>query len=330
MSYADIFSQFEALTIMVVGDVMIDSYWWADVRRISPEAPVPVCEVKEKENRLGGAANVALNIAAMGAKPLLCSVVGNDKTGLTLRELFVQHGLSAEGLVASEQRPTSIKTRIIGNNTQMLRIDEEDSSVLSEKEQEMFLERVKTLFDNNRIDALVFQDYDKGVLSREVIERITALAHSKSVPVCVDPKKRNFAYYKDADLFKPNFKELKEGLKSDEIKAEEQSLMEAAKLLYDKMNVQKVFVTLSERGVFLADFGSKDRKSVLLPACVRKIADVSGAGDTVISLASLCMALHLQAEQVAHISNIAGGLVCEYVGVVPIDKTRLLTELEKA
>ena len=108
---------------MVVGDVMIDSYWWADVRRISPEAPVPVCEVKEKENRLGGAANVALNIAAMGAKPLLCSVVGNDKTGLTLRELFVQHGLSAEGLVASEQRPTSIKTRIIGNNTQMLRID---------------------------------------------------------------------------------------------------------------------------------------------------------------------------------------------------------------
>ena len=119
-------------------------------------------------------------------------------------------------------------------------------------------------------------------------------------------------------------------MKSDEIKAEEQSLMEAAKLLYDKMNVQKVFVTLSERGVFLADFGSKDRKSVLLPACVRKIADVSGAGDTVISLASLCMALHLQAEQVAHISNIAGGLVCEYVGVVPIDKTRLLTELEKA
>ncbi|MBR5254011.1 MAG: hypothetical protein IKV46_03100 [Bacteroidales bacterium] len=325
--FVKIFDRFNELNILIIGDVMIDAYWWGAVNRISPEAPVPVCTVSKKENRLGGAANVALNIAAMGANPVLCSIVGDDTQGHELCRLMQEQNMDTEGIVFSSKRPTTVKTRVIGNKAQMLRIDEETDSNISETEEKIFLEKIESIINNKKINAIIFQDYDKGVLTENIISKTIDLAKKNNIPTTVDPKKRNFASYKNVDLFKPNLKELKEGLKIDFEQVNRENLVEAALLLHHKQKIDRVFITLSERGVFMMDFSQKEAKVTMLPACLRKISDVSGAGDTVISVASLCLALHLDSKTIATASNFAGGLVCESVGVVPIDKNTLLLEL---
>lgn len=327
IDFVKLFDRFNSLSILIIGDVMIDAYWWGGVNRISPEAPVAVVAVNEKENRLGGAANVALNIAAMGAKPVLCSVVGDDFQGRELCRLMQEQNMDTKGIVYSSKRPTTVKTRIIGNKAQMLRIDEETDANISLEEEKIFIEKIESIINSEKINAIIFQDYDKGVITEEVIARTTEIAKRKNIPITVDPKKRNFTAYRNVDLFKPNLKELKEGLKIDFDSVDRDILVEAALLLHHKQRIDKVFITLSERGVFMMDFAQKEAEVTMLPACLRKISDVSGAGDTVISVASLCLALGLDAQTIAEVSNFAGGLVCESVGVVPIDKNRLLFEL---
>lgn len=327
IDFVKLFDRFNSLSILIIGDVMIDAYWWGGVNRISPEAPVAVVAVNEKENRLGGAANVALNIAAMGAKPVLCSVVGDDFQGRELCRLMQEQNMDTKGIVYSSKRPTTVKTRIIGNKAQMLRIDEETDANISLEEEKIFIEKIESIINSEKINAIIFQDYDKGVITEEVIARTTEIAERKNIPITVDPKKRNFTAYRNVDLFKPNLKELKEGLKIDFDSVDRDILVEAALLLHHKQRIDKVFITLSERGVFMMDFAQKEAEVTMLPACLRKISDVSGAGDTVISVASLCLALGLDAQTIAEVSNFAGGLVCESVGVVPIDKNRLLFEL---
>lgn len=327
IDFVKLFDRFNSLSILIIGDVMIDAYWWGGVNRISPEAPVAVVAVNEKENRLGGAANVALNIVAMGAKPVLCSVVGDDFQGRELCRLMQEQNMDTKGIVYSSKRPTTVKTRIIGNKAQMLRIDEETDANISLEEEKIFIEKIESIINSEKINAIIFQDYDKGVITEEVIARTTEIAKRKNIPITVDPKKRNFTAYRNVDLFKPNLKELKEGLKIDFDSVDRDILVEAALLLHHKQRIDKVFITLSERGVFMMDFAQKEAEVTMLPACLRKISDVSGAGDTVISVASLCLALGLDAQTIAEVSNFAGGLVCESVGVVPIDKNRLLFEL---
>ena len=329
IDFVKVFDKFNSLNILIIGDVMIDAYWWGGVNRISPEAPVPVCAVNEKESRLGGAANVALNIAAMGANPILCSVVGEDYQGHQLCELMKKQNMDTNGIVFSSNRPTTVKTRIIGNKTQMLRIDEETDANISLSEEKIFLDKIESIINTEKINAIIFQDYDKGVITEGVITKIIEIAKRKNIPVTVDPKKRNFTAYKNVDLFKPNLKELKEGLKIDFDNVDKDVLVEASLLLHYKQKIDKVFITLSERGVFMMDFTKKEAEITMLPACLRKISDVSGAGDTVISLATLCLALGLDSQTIANVSNFAGGLVCESVGVVPIDKNKLLYELLK-
>lgn len=329
IDFVKVFDKFNSLNILIIGDVMIDAYWWGGVNRISPEAPVPVCAVNDKESRLGGAANVALNIAAMGANPILCSVVGEDYQGNQLCELMEKQNMDTKGIVFSSNRPTTIKTRIIGNKTQMLRIDEETDVNISLSEEKVFVAKIEEIINTEKINAIIFQDYDKGVITEGVITKIIEIAKRKNIPVTVDPKKRNFTAYKNVDLFKPNLKELKEGLKIDFDNVDKDVLVEASLLLHYKQKIDKVFITLSERGVFMMDFTKKEAEVTMLPACLRKISDVSGAGDTVISLATLCLALGLDSQIIAKVSNIAGGLVCESVGVVPIDKNKLLSELLK-
>ncbi|MEE0889182.1 MAG: bifunctional ADP-heptose synthase [Bacteroidales bacterium] len=329
IDFVKVFDKFNSLNILIIGDVMIDAYWWGGVNRISPEAPVPVCAVNEKESRLGGAANVALNIAAMGANPILCSVVGEDYQGHQLCELMKKQNMDTNGIVFSSNRPTTVKTRIIGNKTQMLRIDEETDANISLSEEKIFLDKIESIINTEKINAIIFQDYDKGVITEGVITKIIEIAKRKNIPVTVDPKKRNFTAYKNVDLFKPNLKELKEGLKIDFDNVDKDVLVEASLLLHYKQKIDKVFITLSERGVFMMDFTKKEAEITMLPACLRKISDVSGAGDTVISLATLCLALGLDSQTIANVSNFAGGLVCESVGVVPIDKNKLLSELLK-
>lgn len=327
MNYKEIFRKFCNLNVLIIGDVMVDSYQWGKVERISPEAPVPICCVNKVENRVGGAGNVALNVKALGANPILCSVVGKDNSGQILLDLMQKEKMTTDNIIKSEYRPTTIKTRIIGNNAQMLRVDNENTDYLNTEEEKLLIEKIISLLDNQKVDVVIFQDYDKGVITPNLIQKTTQKAKEKNIPTCVDPKHRNFSLYKNVTLFKPNLKELKEGLKIEFALPSKDNLIDAALLLHGKQRVEKIFITLSENGVFFADYAKKKAEIIHLSANVRNIADVSGAGDTVISVASLCLALGLTGEEIAKISNLAGGLVCEYVGVVPIEKERLYKEL---
>ena len=317
-----IFEAFNKLKVLIVGDVMIDSYVWGNVERISPEAPVPVVSVAKKEMRPGGAANVAINIQSLGATPILCSVIGNDAGGEDFIKVIKKEGMVATGIMKSKSRTTTIKTRVIGNKHQLIRVDEETSHELSEKDTIAFIKIVSNTIKKYHPDVIIFEDYDKGVLNHDVIKAITTEANRKKIPVAVDPKKKNFAHYRNVDLFKPNLKELKEGLKIELDKINTNTLKNSVKYFRDDNGIKMLMVTLSEHGVFFSSNG----QDKILPAHIRNISDVSGAGDTVISVAALCVALNLSAEITAALSNLAGGLVCEKVGVVPVNKEQLLNE----
>ncbi len=313
---------FENIHIMVVGDVMVDSYLWGRTDRISPEAPVPVVTGTRKENRLGGAANVALNLVAMGAKPILCSVIGDDYNANVFMSLLEESKLNSQGIIKTNDRPTTVKTRIISQHQQLLRIDEETDVEISTDSEQLLIAKVKLLMSELKIQALIFQDYDKGVLTPRLINAITELAANNKIPILVDPKRRNFSNYKGVSLFKPNFKEFCEGTKTTISNGDFESIFKAAQQFMNQQNIECLMVTLSEKGVLIADRNSYHR----IPAMIRDIADVSGAGDTVISIAGLCLAIGLNKVEIATLSNLAGGLVCEKVGVVPIDKKRFIEE----
>lgn len=320
--------QFGSQRIMVIGDVMLDAYIFGKVDRISPEAPVPVVSVKERTSRLGGAANVALNLHALGAEPFMVSVIGNDARGEEFINLCHQLGISTEGIVRLGDRPTTTKFRVIGNNVQMLRVDEETTKQLDESVTDRLLQIVASKISQKNIQGIVFQDYDKGVISSRLIEKVVEIALEHNIPVAVDPKKRHFMDYKKVSLFKPNLKELREGLNlSYEINLS--NLPEAVSLLQEKLEAAMVMVTLSEKGVYIQEKTGGLSKGHHLPAFLRNIADVSGAGDTVISVATLCLATKQNAGVTAFLSNLAGGMVCEEVGVVPVNKTKLRNELLK-
>lgn len=327
MNYQELIEKFADLNIMIIGDVMIDSYVWGKVERISPEAPVPIVAVNRHEDRLGGAANVALNISALHAKPILCSVVGDDAAKETFLKLMEKENMPIEGIMACKDRITTVKRRVIGNTAQMLRVDEEITTPLSGEDEKLFLDKVIHLIKTQKTDAIIFQDYDKGVLTPYIIKNVVSVAKEQHILTTVDPKKRNFGEYKHVTLFKPNLKELKEGLKIDFDTPTDDNLNDAANLLHAKQHMDMIFITLSEHGVYLCDRRNDEVKTYRYPAVLRHIADVSGAGDTVISVASLALAAGASPEQFAKMSNLAGGIVCESVGVVPIDRTRLMTEL---
>jgi len=320
----NVFKEFTSKKVIIIGDVMIDTYIKGKVNRISPEAPVPVVKFDSREHRLGGAANVALNIKALGGKPFICSVVGKDDNGQLLEKLINENHLSKEGILESDDRVTTVKTRIIGNNQQLIRIDNEEVKSLSSQLVFSLVERVKEIAEKEKIDVIIFQDYNKGVLTQKVIEEVIKYALKNKIPTAVDPKKENFLAYKNVDLFKPNLSELKVGLDIDfEFKTEDKSdFLKAVNQLKSKINAKYTFITLSEHGVYI----NEDETDFFIPAHTRTITDVSGAGDTVISVAALCLACDLKPELIAEISNLAGGLVCEKVGVVSIGKEQLMQE----
>jgi rfaE bifunctional protein kinase chain/domain len=322
-----LFESFSKLKVLVIGDVMIDSYLWGKVDRISPEAPVPVVTVSNRENRLGGAANVALNIQSLGAFPIMCSVIGDDQKGEQFNCLMQERGLSTAGIVRCSSRITTTKFRIIGNNTQMLRVDEEVTSDLTEEETKGMVQTIFSLLDSEKPHVILFEDYDKGVISASLIHAVVSKARRMNIPVVVDPKKRNFNHYIDITLFKPNLKEMKEGLKLDAMNTDMNTLSRVSASLQAKQNIDILLITLAEKGV-LVSYRDFKRKYIpeLIPAEIRNIADVSGAGDTVISTAAICLALGMEPLDIAFLSNLAGGLVCEEVGVVPVNKEKLFAE----
>jgi rfaE bifunctional protein kinase chain/domain len=323
MNIDQVFEAFNSLRVLVIGDVMLDSYVWGKVERISPEAPVPVVTVQTREYRLGGAGNVLLNVQSLGAEAIICSVIGTDSPGDLLENSLKEKKLNCEGLIRSENRVTTIKERIIAGSQQVVRIDTETDKPISKHESEKLIAKAKELILS--CNVIIFEDYDKGVLTAESIAEITAFANRHNVPTVVDPKKRNFLAYHNTTLFKPNLKELREGLKVDFNVDNPVELQATVQQLKETLNINGALITLSERGVFI-DFENEIHK---LPAHIRQIADVSGAGDTVISIAACCVALRLPPKTIAAVSNLGGGLVCEMVGVVPIDKDLLKAEAQK-
>ncbi len=323
----ELFDSFNEQKIMIVGDVMLDVYMKGKVERISPEAPVPIVSVTETFSRLGGAANVAQNLKSLGTKPILCSVIGNDDKSNELLNLMSEQNMTTSGIVKSNERITTRKVRIISNNAQMLRVDTEDTFDLTEKEHDLLMTEIKNIINNEKIDGIILQDYNKGVLTENIIKEVVALANERNIPVGVDPKKKNFLAYKNVTFFKPNLKELREGIG---ISSKEESIDDISKSidsLHDILNCRYIMTTLSERGVLIKDYETNTCHHI--PAHLRKIADVSGAGDTVLSVAMLCLVCKQDAHNIAALSNLAGGIVCEELGVAPINKERLFEESNK-
>ena len=323
-----IFDSFNGINTLVIGDVMVDSYVWGYVDRISPEAPVPIVAVNKKEYSLGGASNVLKNLHALGAKPIICSVIGDDDNGRIFIKMIQELKLDKKAVIVSSERITTSKLRIMGNRTQMIRMDEETTHTINKNEFKKLLTIVDEILKKNNIHVIIFEDYDKGVISSALIDAVVVKAKQLKIPIAVDPKKKNFKAYKSVSLFKPNLKEIKEGLNMDIPSGDMKALMKAVDILHKKQKIERVMTTLSEKGVYISSVG-KQKFSKLIPAFQRDIADVSGAGDTVISVAALCLALKLHPKSLALLSNLAGGLVCEKIGAVPIDKALLKEEAIK-
>lgn len=328
MNWKKVFSKFNANNILIIGDIMLDSYLIGKVERISPEAPVPVVDIEVKENKLGGAANVALNIKELGATPIICSVVGKDSNAMELFGLLKKNNLKQKFILKSGSRKTTCKTRVIGNSFQLIRIDDETKTELDSTTYNTLKENIAMAVAENRIDGIIFQDYDKGVISSQLIKYITEVSIKRNIPLFVDPKLKNFNFYGKSKIFKPNFNELKRGLNIESLKIDKwkEAIPHIEKIINEK-NIDTFYTTLGDRGLLLSY--KEDNKFIHkhIQGEKRSVADVSGAGDTVISVASLLTINDIERYEVARIANIAGGLVCEKSGVVPINSELLLSQI---
>lgn len=324
-SVLNIFKSFVGKKIIVLGDVMVDTYIEGSVSRISPEAPVPVVNFKDRSSRLGGAANVALNLKALGADPIICTVIGKDEESDLFLRLINDSQLSPKGIIHSDERITTVKTRVIGNNQQLLRVDRERTDPISSSSEFAMINKIKEFCERDGVEAIIFQDYNKGVLTPDLIKEVIEFANENDIITTVDPKKENFFEYKHVTLFKPNLKELVEGTGLTVDIKEKQSFLDAVNVLNERLDPKYTFVTLSEHGVYI----NEEKKNHFIPAHPRQIADVSGAGDTVISVATLGLAAGLDPKSIATLANLAGGLVCEQVGVVSVNKDALLKEAKE-
>jgi len=321
----EIFDQLSQLKVAVVGDVMLDTYWWGKVERISPEAPVPVVAVSHREQRIGGAGNVALNVRALGATLHVLSVLGEDDDAMQLQQLFTLHNIESAYLVRSGQRVTTNKIRIISRNQQMMRLDAEITRDIDEAEEKALISAFQKYVDEVQPQLVILEDYNKGVLTAHVIEAILTICREKGILTAVDPKRKNFFAYQHADIFKPNLQEAREALNLLQVEVSENSLSRIHEALHQRLQHRVSFITLSEKGVFYQSGNVK----ALIPTHVRNIADVSGAGDTVIAVASLIYCITRNVHLMADIANIAGGLVCEEVGTVAINRDKLLAEFHR-
>ena len=320
-----LFISFATTKIGVVGDIMLDTYWWGVVDRISPEAPVPIVSLQRKETRVGGAANVALNLRALGAPTTLFSVIGKDAEGTELASLLNKEGINTSYIHESETRVTTNKVRIMGRNQQMMRLDHEHTNDITAEQEAALLAGFYKYVETEKPSLIILEDYNKGVLTPNIITSVIDYCNEKGIPTAVDPKQKNFLAYKNCTLFKPNLKEVKEGLKITIGDITVQNMNKVHTALNESLQNTISFITLSEHGVYFSD-GEAQK---LIPTHIRNISDVSGAGDTVIAVASLVYASSKNMLFAAEISNIAGGMVCELVGTAPINKNDLAAEVVK-
>jgi len=322
IEFEKLFSTFSSLKVAVFGDVMLDTYWWGNVERISPEAPVPIVSMHHREQRIGGAGNVALNLVSLGAHTTLFTVMGNDDDANILSSLLQNNNINTNYTLKSSKRITTNKIRVMGRHQQMLRLDSEVVHDISNKEEAQLLLNFSACIKTEKPDVVIFEDYNKGVLSKSLIQSVIEICAKENIITAVDPKRRNFFAYKGVDIFKPNLKEVKDGLNIivDDISAS--LLDDIHKKLHQHLQHKISLITLSEKGVFIHD----ENASHIVPAHVRNIADVSGAGDTVIAVASLVYAATKDILLTAEIANLSGGIVCEEAGTIAINKEQLMHE----
>lgn len=313
--------KFSGKKIAVVGDLMVDCYIWGAVKRISPEAPVPVVEVEDESQRFGGAANVALNVATLGAVPVPFGVIGKDAFGEVFTSLLSEAGITDSGLIRSESRSTTAKTRVIAHNQHVVRIDKENTSYIDAETEQQLIKSFKEQVEG--LDAVILQDYNKGVLTPYIIENVISIANSRGLLITVDPKFNNFFAYKNVTVMKPNRKEAGDVL-SMKIKTEEDKIT-AGMTILEKLNAKYVLLTLSEEGIMIFE---KDKAPRKMPTKARKVADVSGAGDTVISTLTVALAAGSDIVEASYLANFAGGIVCEEVGIVPISAEKLFEAID--
>jgi len=322
MDFDKLFQNLSACKVGVIGDVMLDTYWWGHVERISPEAPVPVVLLDKRELRIGGAGNVALNLVSLGAATSIFSVIGEDDAGKALDSLMTEQGIDTSYIICSKTRRTTDKTRIISRNQQMMRLDAETTADLVTTAEDALIDRIKEYIIKEKPAVIIFEDYNKGVLTSRVITEVISICSQHHVISAVDPKRKNFFSFKGVTIFKPNLKEVKDGLNLLVEDLDKDSLKEIHQLLKDQLGHEISFITLSEKGVYFQN----DKVSAIIPSHLRNIADVSGAGDTVIAVAALLYATTGDVQLMAAVANIAGGLVCEEVGTAAINKEKLLHE----
>ena len=314
----EIFSKIKDKHIAVIGDLMIDRYFLGTVARLSPEAPVPVVEVKEESNRLGGAANVANNIASLGGIPMMIGVAGSDQGAILLKKLVGERGFPSTGIVIDPKRPTTVKSRVIAHNQHVVRIDQEDKTEIDREIQEKIISFIQE--NINGIDGIILEDYNKGVLTRNLVWEIIEIARKHKKVITVDPKFNNFFDYTDVTVFKPNRKESEEALGRRLQSLEEAE--KAAREIQQRLHAENVLLTMSEQGMLLIE---QSGESSHVETTARKVADVSGAGDTVIATLTMALVAGTSVREAATLANIAGGIVCGEVGIVPVDPVLLQT-----
>ena len=320
----ELFNDFNSLKIGVIGDVMLDTYIWGKVDRISPEAPVPIVSLHHKEQRIGGAGNVAINCSSLGAKVFMLGVIGDDDEAAQLEQLLKESLIDTTGLIKSVKRKTTNKTRIISRNQQMLRFDAEVTDDLNNEEEAALLKQISNFIEHEDPNILIFEDYNKGVLTEKVIEQAIALCRASGVITAVDPKRKNFFSYQNVDIFKPNMKEVQEALNLMFETSDIYQLRNIHEQLHKQLQHKVSLITLSEKGIFYQQL----QNAAIIPSHLRNVSDVSGAGDTVIAVAAMVYAATKNAHLMAEIANIAGGLVCEEVGTATVDREKLLRECE--
>ncbi len=311
--------------VCVIGDLMLDLYYFGEVKRISPEAPVQVFEKIKSEPKLGGAANVGLNIKSLGAKPYMIGVIGKDEEGKIIKNIFNEIGMTTEGIIEIEERPTTCKTRVIASSHHLIRIDSESKKDISKDSEQKIL----NLLDKKIKDfqVIILQDYNKGVLTKNLISGIIKLANDNDVKVLVDPKFDNFFEYENVFVFKPNRKELQDAFgKTPKSLPELDAISEE---LINRINCKNLVVTLGEHGLRLYEKNGDEIITESIETKARNVADVSGAGDTVISTLAVCLACGASVKDSVTIANFAAGIVVEEVGIVPIDKNRLINKISE-
>ena len=325
VDFEQLFAGFSKMKVAVIGDLMLDTYWWGNVERISPEAPVPVVAVSKREKRIGGAGNVALNVQALGASVAVLSILGDDEDGIQLKQLLQENNIDTRFIVESKKRITTNKIRIISRNQHMMRLDAEVIEDIEDIDEEKLQNQIEKYITTEKPDVVIFEDYNKGILTKNIISNTIAFCKKSNVTTAVDPKRKNFFCYQNATLFKPNLAEVFTGLNIIPETVSEELLSEIHSQLKEKLDHSISLITLSEKGVFYQENNIKN----IVPTHRRNIADVSGAGDTVIAVASLIYAATKNIDLAAKIANIAGGIVCEEVGTVAIQKDKLLEECKK-